>query len=145
MPEYRNEAAIRAINWIRDKLGPVGNLPNEVVGVIWVTAFRSMEVAIEAEGQSGPHGLTKDFIGGGDLMWRLDSATRRLDLITQMIPIIRSHGSKREVMGDSQLLVDILKWDIIDAADMSWWQRVRARQSAKSDPMYREPVPPVIL
>jgi hypothetical protein len=104
-----------------------------------------MEVAMEAERQNGPHGLTKDLIAGGDLMWRLDSAARRLDHISKMIPIIRSHSSKREIMDDSQLLVDILKWDIIDAADMSWWQRVRARQSANADPMYREPVPGAIL
>ena len=48
-------------------------------------------------------------------------------------------------MGGSQLLVDVLKWDIIDAGDVPWWQRVRARQSATADPMYRKPVPAAIL
>jgi hypothetical protein len=107
--------------------------------------FRIIEVGIEAERKNGPQGSTKDRIGGGHVMSRFASATLRLEFILKMVPIIRSHSSKREILGDSQLLVDILKWDIIDAADMSWWQLLRARQSASADPMYRQPVPDSIL
>jgi hypothetical protein len=143
--EHKDEAWLRAVNWIHEKLGPVRDLPKEVVEVIWVNVFRSMEVGIESEGKKGPRGLTKDLIGGGDLMWRFASAMRRLEFILKMVPIIRSHSSEREILDDSQLLVDILKWGIIDGADMSWWQRLRARQSADADPMYRQPVPDSIL
>jgi hypothetical protein len=62
-----------------------------------------------------------------------------------MIPIIRQNQSKQDMAAASELLIDILKWDIIDAAEMSSRQRVRARQSAKADPMYQEPVPLGIL
>jgi hypothetical protein len=55
------------------------------------------------------------------------------------LPLIRSQEA------ESQLLIDILKWNIIDAADMSALRRSVGRLFAKADPAYKESVPAEIL
>jgi hypothetical protein len=81
MINSKEDTSVRATAWIKRGLGQLSDLPREVIQVIWVTVFRSMEAAIEAESKNGPSGLTKDALAGGDLMWRLDAATRRLEFL----------------------------------------------------------------
>ena len=78
-------------------------------------------------------------------MSRFDSSVRRLEFLRKMIPSIRRNQSERGKLADSQLLIDLLKWDILDAPNMTLWQRFRARRSAKADPMYQQLVPSAIL
>lgn len=58
-----------------------------------------------------------------------------------MIPIIRSSASRAAQLADSQLLIDLLKWGIVDAGNMSGLRRTIARQFAKADPEYENPIP----
>ena len=135
----------RAVSWIYDHLGPISDLPTSVVPVIWVTVYQAMETGLEAEGRGGATALAKDMLQGGNLLMRVETSTHRLDFLRNMISSIRSASSDRERLADSQLLIDMLKWNMLDAPNMSWWGRVRARQSAKADPMYQQPVPQIIL
>jgi hypothetical protein len=61
-----------------------------------------------------------------------------------MIPIIRSSGSRAAQLADCQLLNDLLKWGILDAGSMSGLRRTVARQFAKADSEYKNPIPPEI-
>jgi hypothetical protein len=135
----------RAVEWIRHELGGVHDLSKLVIQVIWVTVYRSMETLLEAEAKGRPLGLLKDTLQQGDLMYRLESSTNRLNFLRKMIPAIRQNQTERGKHADSQLLIDLLKWDMLDAPDMSLWQRYRARRSGKADPMYEQSVPSAIL
>jgi hypothetical protein len=142
MTDGTDLAFVRAVDWIRRELGSVHDLPKPVIQVIWVSVYRSMETGLEAEAKGqNQMVLLKDTLQGGDLMMRFESSVNRLGFIRKMIPLIRQNQSK----GDAQLLIDLLKWDMLDAADMSSWQRFRARQTAKVDPMYQQPVPSAIV
>jgi hypothetical protein len=142
MTDGTDLAFVRAVDWIRRELGSVHDLPKPVIQVIWVSVYRSMETGLEAEAKGqNQMVLLKDTLQGGDLMMRFESSVNRLGFIRKMIPLIGQNQSK----GDAQLLIDLLKWDMLDAADMSSWQRFRARQTAKVDPMYQQPVPSAIV
>jgi hypothetical protein len=145
MTDGTDLAFIRAVDWIHRDLGSVHDLPKPVIQVIWVTVYRSMETVLEAEAKGGQWGLAKDALQRGDLTYRLESSIRRLEFLRKMVAGIRRNQSERGKLADSQLLIDLLKWDILDAPDMSLWQRFRARRSAKADPMYQQPVPSAIL
>ena len=145
MTDGTDLAFVRAVDWIRRELGSVHDLSQPVIQVIWVTVYRSMETGLEAEANDGSLGLVKDTLQRGDLMMRLESSVNRLEFIRKMIPAIRRNQSERGKQADSELLIDLLKWDMLAAADMSLWQRFRARRSAKADPMYQQPVPSAIL
>jgi hypothetical protein len=146
MTDGTDLAFVRAVDWIRRELGSVHDLSQPVIQVIWVTVYRSMETGLEAEAKGQNHMvLLKDTLQGGDLMMRFGSSVNRLEFIRKMIPAIRRNQSERGKQADSQLLIDLLKWDMLDAADMSLWQRFRARRSAKADPMYQQLVPSAIL
>jgi len=145
MTDQTDLAFVRAVDWIRRELGSVNDLSKPVIQVIWVTVYRSMETGLEAESKGGKWGLVKDTLRQGDLMYHFESSLNRLEVLRKMIPAIRQNQSEWGKLGDGQLLIDLLKWDILDAADMSLWQRFRARRSAKADPMYQQPVPSAIL
>jgi hypothetical protein len=138
-------AFARAIDWIHCEFGRLDDLPDPLVPVIWVTVYRGMETGLEAESKGGGTGLVKDALQLGDLMTRLKRSALAIEFLQKMIPTIRASRSKRDQLGDSQLLIDVLKWGILDAPDMSLWKRLLARRSAKADAMYQHPVPPVIL
>ena len=135
----------RAVSWIYDQFGPIGDLPASVVPVVWVTVYGAMEIGLDAEEKGGATDLTKDIIQGGNLLMRVETSLHALDFLRNMIPTIRSASSDRERKSDSQLLIDMLKWNMLDAPTMSRWGRMRARQSAKADPMYQQAIPPAIL
>ncbi len=146
MTDGADLAFVRAVDWIHREIGSMRDLPKPVIQVIWATVYRSMETGLEAEAKGGPRALAKDLlVERGDLTYRFQSSGNRLEFLRKMIPTIRRDQSERGKLGGYQLLIDLLKWDILDAADMSLWQRFRARRSAKADPMYQQPVPSAIL
>jgi hypothetical protein len=145
MTDGTDLAFVRAVDWIRRELGSVHDLSQPVIQVIWVTVYRSMETGLEAEANDGSLGIVKDTLQRGNVMMRLESSVNRLEFIRKMIPAIRRNQAERGKQADSQLLIDFLKWDMLDAVDMSLWQRFRARRLAKADPMYQQPVPSAIL
>jgi hypothetical protein len=143
--EQEEIAFARAVSWIHREFGRLDDLPKPVIPVIWVTVYRGMETGLEAESKGGALGLVKDALRSGDLLLRVQESTLAIEFLQKMIPMIRASRSKRDQLGDSQLLIDMLKWGVLDAPDMSLWQRFRARLSAKADPMYQQPVPLAIL
>jgi hypothetical protein len=138
-------AFVRAIDWIASNFGPLGDLPDSVVPVVWVSIYRAMEVGLEVERSGGPSGFTADLLRGGNRMERARKGMLTIDFLVKMVPAIRQSESERHRLADSQLLVDILRWDILDAASMSVAERLLLRQVAKSDPLYGQPVPSVLL
>lgn len=132
----------RSVKWILDRFGGLHDLPPEVASVVWVTVYRSMEVGIELEDQGGQRGLMKDMIlGGGDLTLRTEQAALKLDFLQEMVHHIRNNPTSSSRLADGQLLVDVLKWGMVDAADMSALRRMWRRRSAKADPLYEGKVP----
>ncbi len=95
-----------------------------------------------AEAQGGANALVKSMLlDGGRLAREFEQSTLRVKLLHDMIPIIRSGTSRAAQLADAQLLIDLLKWGIIDAGSMSGLRRTIARQFAKADPEYDNPVP----
>jgi hypothetical protein len=135
----------RAVEWISREFGRLDDVPGSVIPVIWVTVYRSMEAGLEAEKKGGAVGIAKDALLLGDMMQRLDTLEVSLQFLQTMIPIIRASGSKQDQLADSQLLIDMLKWGMVDAPNMSGLKRLIARRFAKADPMYEQPVPSVIV
>lgn len=136
----------RAIDYILKHWGKLGDLPEPVVPVIWVTVYRSLKIAMKVEAEGGPRALTKNFlVGDRQLIRKLEEATCELEFLLKMIPVIRSDPSRANKLADAQLLIDILKWGILDAATMSGLRRTIARQSATADPEYQKPIPPEII
>jgi hypothetical protein len=132
----------RAVEFIRRNFGSLGDLPKAVIPVIWVTAYRSMEAAMTAEAQGGPNALVKSMLlDGGRFAREFEASTLRVKLLHEMIPIIRSSASRAAQLADSQLLIDLLKWGIVDGGSMSGLRRTIARQFAKADPEYENPIP----
>jgi hypothetical protein len=133
--------AERAVSWIKTNLGDVAGLHRDVVQVIWVTVYRALETGNLASTQ-GPHGLTSDALRGGDFMWRLGQATRRLEYLKKIIPLLKSETSSWRQAATSKTIAYQLKYDMPDVLNMSLIQRAIARRRTKIDPMYDRPVPP---
>lgn len=144
-PEHADLAFARAVAWIQREFGRLDDLPKPLVPVIWITVYRSMETGLEAEGKGGAAGLVRDALQLGNLMTRLERSAHAVEFLQKMIPTIRANQTKRNQLGDSQILIDMLKWGILDAPDMSLWRRFLARRLARADPMYRQAVPPQIM
>jgi hypothetical protein len=159
---------LRAVEMIKKNFGRIRDLPKQVWPVIWVTAYRSCEIAmkIEAIGGSNPivksmlvgdsrdcdymdtvgRGIAKSMLVGDSRdVYELERGIRKIELLQNLLPIIRQAKSKADRLGDSSLLIDILKWDIIDAGKMSILRRIIARRFAKADPLYAYPIPDEIL
>lgn len=136
----------RAISYIQKQFGRLGDLPKALVPVIWVTVYQAMKVAMKAEAEGGPKGILKNaLVGDRRLLASLEMATLRVQMLRKIIPIIRSHESQGEKRATARLLIDIFKWNIKDAPDMSIWRRVVVRQFAKSDAEYDGPIPSEIM
>ena len=142
-PEIRT----RAISWIAEHFGSLGDLPVEAAVTVWVTVYRALELGatVEREGlyqaaaKMSKHG--KNIRAVVELNARIEKSTMTLDFLARYVPIMRDTRNP----DDAQLLVDVLKWGIIDAADMSNWRRTWARRSARADPMFGRPVPVELL
>lgn len=136
----------RAVELIEQRFGPLSDLPEQLRGVIWVTVYRSCEVAIEVERNGGSKAILKSaLVGGGVSGYEFEMALRKLQLLQEMIPIIRQSRSKSERNADAQLLTDILKWGIRNAGELSPIRRALARTFARADPLYAEPMPSEVL
>jgi hypothetical protein len=134
-----------SIDFIRKKWGSLGDLPKHVIPVVWVTSYRSIETAMKAEAVGGPRGLLKNsLIGDRQLTQQLEEATIKIKILERMISLLRSTPSEWARSVDGHVLVDLLKWGIIDAGSMSGLRRTLMRQFAKADQEYKKPVPPQV-
>lgn len=134
-------AADRAIALILRQYGGLQDLPPEFAKAIWVTAYRACSIGIKMESGGGALAFTKSMlVGGGHDARELEQRTHQMEFLKQMVPIVRAAKPKDRRV-DAQLAVDILKWNIIDAADMSNIRRLIARKLAKADPMYSQQLP----
>ena len=141
----RVDVQARAAALIRKNFGSISDLPESVCLVVWVTAYRSCEVAMNFE-SSGPNAIVKDLLAGtGRVGFTFEQSILRMELLRDLVPVIRGAKSGADRLRDAQLLVDILKWNIMDAGNLSRFRRFVARRLAKADDLYRVPVPSDLL
>lgn len=141
MSAVLKSVAERAIELISRKYGSLKDLPEEFRQVIWVTAYRASAISLKIENDGGAIALTKSMLIGGGLDAReFETSIRELEFLVQMVPIVRS-GQPRQKAADAQLVIDILKWGIIDAPNMSVVRRMITRKFASADKMYDMPMP----
>src|SRR5713101_5812900 len=70
----------RSIDFIRKKWGSLEDLPKHVIPVVWVTIYRCFEVAMKAEAEGGPRGLTKNMlIGDRQLTRQVEDASTKIE------------------------------------------------------------------
>jgi len=133
-----NEVMTRSVSWIREHFGEITDLRGTEAKVIWVTVYRAMEVGLEVEAGGGTQKLLKDrLLNQGKLGLRLEEASIKLNFLLTMIPTIRE---SRNIV-DSAILVETLKYGILDVTDKSVLRRAVERMFAKVDPMYAQPIP----
>ena len=142
--DIRDDVYARTVKLVLESFGHISDLPSQMFPVVWVTTYRACEVAIELERQ-GPNALVKTaLLQGGQAAYEMERAIRRFSLLKEMLPLIRSGTSNTERLRTTQLLVDILRWNI-DAAGMSVPRRIFSRRFAKADPLYGSAVPSELL
>jgi hypothetical protein len=142
-----DDKAVRrfAIEFIRKKWGSLSDLPEILIPVIWVGVYQCLKVSMTAEANGGEKAMTKNMlIGDRRLTWDVKNAITQIDFLQKMISYIRSEHTQMKKLGAAQLVVDILKWKMIDAGNMSGLRRAITRQFAKANPQYEKPVPPEI-
>jgi hypothetical protein len=138
--DFEMLAADRATALILRCYGGLGDLSEEFAKVIWVTAYRACAIGLQLE-SGGAEAITKSMlVGGGHDARELEQRTRQMEFLNQIVPIVRA-AKPKDRRADAQLAVDILKWNIIDAADMSNIRRLIARKRAEADPMYSQELP----
>ena len=137
---------LRAVEMIKKNFGSIRDLPKQVWPVIWVTVYRSCEIAMKVEAGGGSNTIVKSILlDGGRDAYEFERGIRKIEFLRNFIPLIRQAKSEIEQLGASSLLIDILKWDIADAGEMSILRRIIARLFAKADPLYAYPVPDEVL
>ena len=135
----------RAIDFIQKNWGSLGDLPKPLIPVVWVTVYVAIKTAMMAEPEGGSKVLLKNsLIGDRRLLPDLQETTLRVEFLQKMIPVIRTNPTRMSKLADTQLVIDILKWGILDAAGMSRVRRIILRQFAKAAPEYEMPIPPEI-
>jgi hypothetical protein len=128
------------------KFSSLADLPARVIPVVWVSSYRAIEISMAVEAAGGPAALTKSMLlEGGDLYQSFDTSILSMKFVIDMVAIIRSAQSATEQEADCQLLIDVIKWGITDAANMTMDQRVRARVLTRPDEEYDSPVPDEII
>jgi hypothetical protein len=130
------EVVQRTVNLIRSKYGSLAHLPAELQHTVWVTVYRACEISMKVEQAGGSRAITKSMLlGDGRDAFELDSATRKLDLLQKMLPIVRTEPpGAREAA--AQLVVDMLKWGMVDAPNTPALKRAIGRGFAKADSLY---------
>lgn len=145
-PKILPEVRMRAVQLIRQKFGPLADLPQQLWPVVWVTVYRSCEVSLKMEAHGGPQTFLKaTLVEGGKAGYEMEMAIRKLELLGDMIPAIRQTKLESDRKADAQLLTDILKWGMNDAVERSSVRRSIARTFARSDPLFAAQVPIEIL
>jgi len=141
----RSAITVRAVEFIRKNFGSLRDLPKPLISVVWVSIYRTTEIAMRVEASGGSTALLKDaLIGDEQLNLKFEEAVLQVEFLQKMIPTIRANKSPTERLSDSQLAIDILKWGIDDAVDISWLKRFVLRKFRKADPLYKRPFPPEI-
>jgi hypothetical protein len=139
--DFETLAADRATALILIRYGGLGDLPQELAQVVWITVYRACAIGLKVENGGGASAITKSMlVGGGHDARELQERTLQMKFLQQIVPIIRA-ANPTDRRADVQLAVDVLKWNIIDAADMSGIRRMIARKLARADPMYNQPIP----
>lgn len=138
-------AASRATALILRQYGVLVDLPVELAKVVWVIAYRACAIGMKVEDGGGAQAITKSLlVGGGHDAREFEQRTRQMEFLAKIVPIVRAAKSQDRRV-DAQLAVDILKWNIIDAPDMSNIRRLIARKLAKADPMYSQDLPQELM
>jgi len=144
--QIRTDVRTRAVQLIKQKFGPLADLPEQLWPVVWVTVYRSCEVSLKVEADGGPNAFLKAaLVGGGTSGYEMEMAIRKLELLQNIIPNIRQSKSEIDRKADAQLLTDILKWGMHNAVELSSVRRSIARKFARADSLYAGQVPNEIL
>ncbi len=133
--ETSEHAVIRskAINYIKENWGLLDDLPSVFIPVVWVTVYRGLEQGSRIQ-SGGPQGLVKDMLlDRGRRTNQLQIATAKLKFLQTIIPQIRNQTSHEQRLADCYLFIDILRWNIYDAAEMGRFERLWKRISAKAE------------
>lgn len=142
----RTDVRTRAVQLIKQKFGPLTDLPEQLWPVVWVTVYRSCEISMNVEADGGPITFVKSaLVGGGTSGHEMEMAIRKLELLQGIILNIRQSKSDIDREADAQLLTDILKWGIDNAVELSVVHRSIARKVAHADSLYTVQVPNEIL
>lgn len=142
LAESKPEARQQVLLLIENKFGSLKDLPAEVISVVWVTAFRACETEMVVEAAGGPQALAKNIlVGDRKLLPQLKECTGRVQFLEKKITLVRSKRNDREKKTTGQLLVDCLKWDILDAGEMSELHRAVIRKFKRADSLDAQPLP----
>jgi hypothetical protein len=137
-----NEHAVirdKAIKYIKENWGTLDGLPSDFIPVVWVTVFRALETGSQVPNSQV---LLKDqLLNQGKLTLELKTAAAKLELLHTIIPQLRAQKDYQQRLADCCLIVDILRWNIHDAAELGLLERDRRRLTAKDDPLYRFQTP----
>lgn len=129
---------------VKESFGTIGDLQKQLQSVVWVTVFRTCQISDKFK--DGQIAITRALLSGnmGDVA-EFERRIREMEFLKDMIPLVRKAKSKAARNGDTFLIVDILRWSILDAAEMSNFQRMKARFFAVCDSMYKHDVPMELL
>lgn len=131
----------KAIAYIKERWGTLDDLPSVFVPVVWVTVFRALETGSGIDSPQAIWRLGGDLLGVNKLTFELKKAAGRLQFLQRIIPQLRSEKDYKQKLANCHLFIDILRWNILDAANMGRFERTQKRIGAKDDPLYRYPVP----
>lgn len=144
---HDRDAAVRdrAIAFTLKKWGSLRDLPAELASVVWVAALNAAEVGMRFEAAGSQGMVTGDLLSESHFLSMAKVSVAKVQLLDRILPSVRNAGSENERLGNAQLAVDVLKWNILNAGDMSLTRRAVARLLAKTPPEYRLPMPHELL
>jgi hypothetical protein len=98
------------------------------IPVVWVTVYRSLEVAMTAEAEGGPRGLLKKaLIGDRTLTPNLQIATVRIEMLKKAIPLIRGQFASSPGQQSAQLVAKVRHPRL--AGGLTWWYQAHGGQA----------------
>lgn len=143
-PNFEALTSSRAISLILSRYGIIGDLPEGLAHVVWVTVFRACAIGLTVENDGGVSAIVKSRLSDGLVASELEERILQMQFLRKIIPIVRKSDRKNR-QAVAQLATDVLKWGIVEAANMSSARRSIARLVARADPMYKRPVPHELL
>jgi hypothetical protein len=139
-------AEARAVRYILQTWGSLRDLPAPLIPVVWVVTYQALKLAMTVEARGGQKALLENtLLGDETLAPAFEEATARISLLREMIPLIRSQTSQGARLADAHLVIDVLKWSIEDAAEISPLRRTFRRIFSKAHKDYRNDFPREIL
>ena len=137
-PDPVREAAIELI---LKKFGNLRDLSEEFRQVVWVTVYAAMSIGAKIEEGGGARAITKSILlDHGKDARELESSLNQLKFVTQMIHEFRSSNASDAEFA-AQMAVDVLKWRMEEAPNMSVLVRMVVRRFSKADKAYGMRVP----